>query len=364
MAIAAKYQVFISSTYEDLKEERDQVIRAVLEMGHIPVGMEMFSAADDEQWKIIARHIEESDYYAVVVAHRLGSLADGGVSYTRKEYEYAVDKGIPVLGFVIDDAASWPVDRVDSATGTKRALQDFKALIRSKPVSFWTNADDLYGRFSVALMKALTANPREGWVRASAVGSGPEVTAEVVRLSSENAALRRELEQAKIAAKKDELDEIGQVVDTLYNTMRTPSYRYTAGGDWHNDAVVSLFAVFHYLGGELLVESSVTELANSLAMSIRLDKTTKTWNVVAHNQLRSLLADLLTLDLVQPSTRKHAVSDKGEYWTLTALGKQVLKSILKTTLSETSESPTPEESPATDESSDPTPIEDEHERHG
>ncbi len=42
-----KYQVFISSTYEDLKEERDQAIKAVLEMGHIPVGMEMFSAADE-----------------------------------------------------------------------------------------------------------------------------------------------------------------------------------------------------------------------------------------------------------------------------------------------------------------------------
>ncbi|HDZ8843871.1 TPA: DUF4062 domain-containing protein [Aeromonas dhakensis] len=44
-----KYQVFISSTYEDLKDEREQVIKSVLEMGHIPVGMEMFSAADEEQ---------------------------------------------------------------------------------------------------------------------------------------------------------------------------------------------------------------------------------------------------------------------------------------------------------------------------
>ena len=58
-----KYQIFISSTYEDLKEEREQVIKACLEMGHIPVGMEMFSAADEEQWRIITRQIDESDYY-------------------------------------------------------------------------------------------------------------------------------------------------------------------------------------------------------------------------------------------------------------------------------------------------------------
>ena len=58
-----KYQVFLSSTYDDLKEQREQVIKAILEMGHIPVGMEMFSAADEEQWKLITRQIDESDYY-------------------------------------------------------------------------------------------------------------------------------------------------------------------------------------------------------------------------------------------------------------------------------------------------------------
>lgn len=136
MAAAPKYQVFISSTFEDLKAERDQVIRAVLEMGHIPVGMEMFSAADDEQWKIIARHIEESDYYAVVAAHRLGSLTEDGVSYTRKEYEYARGRGIPILGFVIDEKASWPADRIDTNSRSQKALQEFKELIREKPVSF------------------------------------------------------------------------------------------------------------------------------------------------------------------------------------------------------------------------------------
>jgi hypothetical protein len=42
-----KYQIFISSTFEDLKQERDIAIKAILEMGHIPVGMEIFSAGDE-----------------------------------------------------------------------------------------------------------------------------------------------------------------------------------------------------------------------------------------------------------------------------------------------------------------------------
>lgn len=331
MVRSAKYQVFISSTYEDLKEERDQVIRAVLEMGHIPVGMEMFSAADEEQWQIIARHIEESDYYAVVVAHRLGSLTESGVSYTRKEYEYAAGQGIPILGFVIDEQANWPANRVDTDTGTKEALDEFKSLIRHKPVSFWSNAEELYGRFSVALMKAFTANPRDGWVRASSAGNSPEVTAEIIRLSSENASLRRELAESKDASEKGQREETRQTAETLFATKRSPSYRYVRNGEWQHDAEITLFKVFHVLGKEMMVEASVESMANTLAMEIRIDKD-KRWDAVAQNQMRGLLADLMTLDLVQPSTRKHPVSDKNEYWSLSAYGIDVLKRILKITL--------------------------------
>ena len=100
-----KYQIFVSSTYDDLKKEREQVLKATLEMGHIPVGMEMFSAADEEQWKIITRQIDECDYYVVIVAQRYGSVVEG-ISYTEKEYDYAVAKSIPVLGFIIESGVA------------------------------------------------------------------------------------------------------------------------------------------------------------------------------------------------------------------------------------------------------------------
>jgi hypothetical protein len=48
-----RYQVFVSSTYADLKEERQYVIQALMEMDCIPVGMELFPVADEEQWKFI-----------------------------------------------------------------------------------------------------------------------------------------------------------------------------------------------------------------------------------------------------------------------------------------------------------------------
>lgn len=43
-----RYQVFISSTYVDLQEERQSVLQTLMEMDCIPAGMELFPAADEE----------------------------------------------------------------------------------------------------------------------------------------------------------------------------------------------------------------------------------------------------------------------------------------------------------------------------
>lgn len=51
-----KYQIFISSTYEDLKEERSKVVATILKANHFPIGMEMFSADNVEQWEQIKKN--------------------------------------------------------------------------------------------------------------------------------------------------------------------------------------------------------------------------------------------------------------------------------------------------------------------
>ncbi|WP_122669439.1 DUF4062 domain-containing protein, partial [Pseudomonas viridiflava] len=163
--MSSKYQIFVSSTYTDLKEPRDLVIKAILEMGHIPVGMEMFSAADEEQWSIIQRQIDQSDYYVLIAANRYGSVTAENISYTEKEYDYARSLQIPCLGFVLDPSASWPSHLTDTDPVQVESLNLFRAKVKQRPVSFWKNFDDLYGKCAVALMKAFITHPREGWVR-------------------------------------------------------------------------------------------------------------------------------------------------------------------------------------------------------
>lgn len=91
-----KLQIFVSSTYKDLMEERQAAVEAILDAGHIPAGMELFKAGNESQLKTIYKWIDESDVYMLILGGRYGSVAaEAGKSYTQLEYEYALDKGIP-----------------------------------------------------------------------------------------------------------------------------------------------------------------------------------------------------------------------------------------------------------------------------
>jgi Domain of unknown function (DUF4062) len=165
-----KYQIFVSSTYEDLKDERNEVIKACLNMGHIPVGMEMFNAADEEQWQVISRTIDQCDYYAVILAHRYGSTTPEGISFTEKEYDYAVAQGVPVLGFIIAEDAPWPNTKKEDQQGVLEDLKRFKGKVRQKMVRFWHNAPELRSQFVESLATSINTRPRPGWTRAPQPG--------------------------------------------------------------------------------------------------------------------------------------------------------------------------------------------------
>lgn len=198
-----KYQVFISSTYTDLIEERKRVRDTILSMLHFPVGMEIFGAADEEQWEIIRDTIDSSDYYVLLVAHRYGSVindgVDAGISYTEKEYRYAKEKGIPILAFLIDDSA--PVQPANIEKENLEKLEAFKKEVKTgRLVEWWTTPDDLAQKLSISLHKQIDRKKRPGWVRADSFNI-EESHAEILTLNkhvrdleSENNKLRDELQ--------------------------------------------------------------------------------------------------------------------------------------------------------------------------
>jgi len=189
-----KYQIFVSSTYKDLVKAREKVIKTILTLYHFPVGMEMFSADDAEQWEIIKETINISDYYIVIIGHKYGSETAEGLSFTEKEYDYAKEQKIPVLAFIRKrDVATKPEERDDDQDKISKLNDFIDKATKNKMCDFWENEDELAKQVAVALFKFTRKTPRIGWIRAD-MAMSPEVSEELTKLSRENRELREENE--------------------------------------------------------------------------------------------------------------------------------------------------------------------------
>jgi hypothetical protein len=187
-----RYQIFISSTYEDLKAEREGVLRALLGIDCFPASMEGFGAASTTPWDIIKSTIDLCDYYLVITAGKYGSEKDG-ISYTEREYEYAKSIGVPCLAFVHADPTGLASKFVESDSQKKERLLTFQQkLSDSHLLERWSNADDLKYRVIASLMKEMKRSPRAGWIRASEMLE-TETLKKLEELRSENDDLRRKL---------------------------------------------------------------------------------------------------------------------------------------------------------------------------
>lgn len=163
-----RYQVFISSTYEDLQEERRAVSDALLTADCFPVGMEEFPAADEEQFEFIKKIIDDSDYYILIIGGRYGSLCDDGISFTEKEFDYAVEKKKTVISFIHSDRASLPVNKTDNDENKKDKLESFiKKVSTGRLKQQWNNKDELKFKVLQSISYAKKTNPQTGYIKAS-----------------------------------------------------------------------------------------------------------------------------------------------------------------------------------------------------
>lgn len=167
-----KLQVFVSSTYTDLIEERQAAVEAILDAGHIPAGMELFKAGKS-QMKTIQKWIDESDVYMLILGGRYGSIEEkSGLSYTELEYNYALSKNMPVFAVVLEDnflfsnAISLGKDVVFEKDNVNK-YEIFKKNVKSKIVRFANNIDQISTAIHVQLNYFIN-NPNfslSGWVR-------------------------------------------------------------------------------------------------------------------------------------------------------------------------------------------------------
>jgi hypothetical protein len=187
-----KYTIFISSTQQDLLDEREEVASEILKAEHIPCGMEQFSASPDRGWGIITDTIDLCDYYVLIIAGLYGSVDDETAkSWTQREYEYALEKEVPVLAFIRDDNHILKTLTEPDPVKAKK-LSDFITHVQDKCYrERWTTVEDLRGRVAVALLKqidrdARNGRQRPGWYRGDNLPVRGEVGEELARLLKEN----------------------------------------------------------------------------------------------------------------------------------------------------------------------------------
>jgi hypothetical protein len=135
-AIRKKLQVFISSTYEDMKDERQVAVQAVLEARHIPAGMELFAAGDESQLETIRRWIDESDVFLLLLGGRYGSIEPKSKkSYVEVEYDYALEQKKAYFAVVVSDAGIQEKTRKEGPKVLEQAHPDSLTAFRKKVLS-------------------------------------------------------------------------------------------------------------------------------------------------------------------------------------------------------------------------------------
>lgn len=162
-----RFQVFVSSTYTDLVEERQQVSEQLLRSRCIPSGMELFTASGRPPWQVITSALETTDYMILIVAGRYGSVGTDGISFTEREYDYAVRSGIPVLVLLHAEPDMLPRKHVDVGKLADK-LDAFRRKVSDSErhtIQYWREARDLASLVSTAIAEAIRSEPRPGWVR-------------------------------------------------------------------------------------------------------------------------------------------------------------------------------------------------------
>ena len=317
-----KHHIFIGSTLDDLKSERKELPRIVMELGHIPVMADFLDDSVKNAPKLLQKIIEESDYCIALVAHKYCDK-DGKASPLMKECSIAEKKGIPVLALVIDEKARWKPVKKEKNPALISDLNEFKAKLRGGPHEDWHNTPDLCQKAAVLLAREMNIDPRPGWVRSNRVIE-PSVANELSRLSCENSALRRQYcnQDREMDAKL--LDSQNHTLQVLDTNRVSLSFYYDSGDNWENTRQFRHIRIFKILVPELAIGKSTSEISRFLGTVLNPDlgKAVRKDYPTPSNSIKKIMADFAVLNLVK-CVNTDEVKASDEIWEITEYGKDI-----------------------------------------
>ena len=336
-----RYQVFLSSTYRDLQDERQEVIQALLELDCIPAGMELFPAASEDQWTLIKGVIDLSDYYVVVLGGKYGSLTEEGISYTEKEFDYAESRNMQILGFVPEDPMQLTQDKIELSHDVREKLDRFQTKVMGRPIRKYRGPDDLGAVVSRALNVAMRKYPQEGWVRAR-YALTPELEKEI-------AELREQLAEAEVArlksgkaAEHDDTNVFKQGDSSVELGFQVTSRNYGKFNTLKIAALLTWDEIFREIGPKMIDEATEDEIRNRLEVhlmranwaephasqrdQVRAVPNPKTTIFV--DEWERVIVQLRAIGLIEKGNKRRQVRDANTYFRLTDKGDRHLVRLL------------------------------------
>lgn len=188
-----RYQIFVSSTFKDLQEERREVIEALLDGEYMVAGMENFAACDEDQFSYIKKVIDYSDYYLLILAGKYGTIAPDGLSYTEKEYNYAIEKKIPVIVVYHKDIDNLPKEKREEDSDTRDKLNKFIEKAKTGRMGkSWDSKSTLLSAVLNGINKTRSEFSAIGWKRADDISDSATLK-DFLNLKSKNESLKEEL---------------------------------------------------------------------------------------------------------------------------------------------------------------------------
>lgn len=315
-----KYQVFISSTYADLIEERKKILDILFMADCIPAGMEAFVAADTEQFEVIKKVIDLCDYYVLIIGKRYGSIhPDTGKSYTEMEYDYAIEQGIPVLVFAIDDNIKLAPDKIETDEDKIEKLRKFRTrAMTNRLASIWGSTEDLTGKLAISIMKAKAEIKRPGWQRGVDFDEA-SLRREIMELKNENEQLANDLKTVK-----EELSSLTEQTDIAFEGQEIKiEYHYYEDHKAHvaryGSKTTNLKEIFEVIATEMMDvsidESHIEEAIKKKFLSGVYG------NYLDDSQfVKKILNQYRALNLISSRWSKYS---KNLYWGLTEKGCKV-----------------------------------------
>ena len=320
-----KYQVFISSTYTDLIEERKKILEVLLMADCIPAGMEAFVATDNEQFEVIKKVIDLCDYYVLIIGQRYGSINEAtGISYTEMEYEYAKQQGVPVLVFAIDSSVELPEEKRETDSNKIEKLKRFRAnALNNRLASMWKDGGDLAGKVAISIMQAKKQIERPGWQRAVDYDEA-SLRKQIMEQSEENKTLVGKLREAEIT-----INRLTENTDLAFeNCSYKLDYKYqrqngSYGGMPHwetkeNSETIPLPKLFEAISIEMM-DVSIVELKVEKVICNTINCTYSV-SLKDKQVVKRILNQLKELNLIYS---KWDDKTKQLLWGLTTKGKKV-----------------------------------------